>query len=344
MTAPETWIDCRLSEIADVIRGVTYSKGDSSDKPGHGRVALLRATNIDEDELVYTDFVYIPVGKVSPAQWIRRGDIVLAASSGSASVVGKSAPVETDWHGTFGAFCAVVRAQGDVNPRWLAYRLQAQDVRQRFSDLARGVNINNLKRDHLLSLEIQLPPHEEQRRIVEKIQRLFGEIHGAASDIREALALEETLGDSLDGLDFSRDTDGWREAPLGDLLERLTSGSRDWKRYYNRGDGVFLLAQNVRNRRLDFSTLMRVDPPPDDPAVARSAVRKGDVLITIVGAGTGTVAHVGEELKAHYVCQSVALLRPLKSISGAFLELFLTTRGADTTRSSQLSMARVDRT
>ena len=38
----------------------------------------------------------------------------------------------------------------------------------------------------------------------------------------------------------------WETATLGDLSLFVTSGSRDWKPYYGRGTGVFILTQNVR--------------------------------------------------------------------------------------------------
>jgi len=104
---------------------------------------------------------------------------------------------------------------------------------------------------------------------------------------------------------------------------RITSGSRDWTKYYGRGSAVFLMAQNIRPGRLDLSFRQLVDPPDDDPSCDRSQVEIGDVLVTIVGANTGNVCRVSSDLPAHYVCQSVALMRPVDAELSAFIDVYL---------------------
>lgn len=117
--------------------------------------------------------------------------------------------------------------------------------------------------------------------------------------------------------------EGWTWASLGQLLESLTSGSRDWAPYYNRGVCTFVMAQNVRPWRPDFTFHQQVDPPLDDRDRARSKVEKDDLLITIVGANTGQSCRVPEELEEHFVCQSVALLRATERSMSEFLNAVL---------------------
>jgi type I restriction enzyme S subunit len=114
----------------------------------------------------------------------------------------------------------------------------------------------------------------------------------------------------------------WERSTLGEIATVVTSGSRDWKPYYNQGTGVFILTQNVRMRALDLSEPFHVDPPADDPARKRSAVQVDDLLINIVG-GVGTVARVDREVIDHYVCQSVALVRLADPSLSRFVEFYL---------------------
>lgn len=116
---------------------------------------------------------------------------------------------------------------------------------------------------------------------------------------------------------------GWVWASTDQITGKVTSGSRDWKEYYDRGQSVFVMAQNVRRGRLDFSEIQTVDPPEGDRDAERSAVSENDLLVTIVGANTGDVCRVPEPLHKHYVCQSVALLRPVVAEISTFMELFL---------------------
>lgn len=52
---------------------------------------------------------------------------------------------------------------------------------------------------------------------------------------------------------------GWAATSLDRISLRITSGSRDWSRFYGRGSGIFVMAQNVKQGYLDWSFLQSVD-------------------------------------------------------------------------------------
>jgi type I restriction enzyme S subunit len=165
------------------MRGVTYKKEDSSSEPGPGLVPLLRATNID-GELDFTGLVYVPASCVGADQYLVPGDSVIAASSGSLSVVGKSATLRHEWDGTFGAFCYALRpTPGRIAPLYLSYFLQTSEYRSQVSRLAAGVNINNLKRQHLEELDIPLVSMAEQHRLVSAIESYFTRLDDAVATL-----------------------------------------------------------------------------------------------------------------------------------------------------------------
>jgi type I restriction enzyme S subunit len=87
------------------------------------------------------------------------------------------------------------------------------------------------------------------------------------------------------------------------------------------------MAQNVRPGRFDSSTRQSVNPPKDDPSCERSLVEIDDLLVTIVGANTGDVCRVPEALDQHYVCQSVALMRPVERGIATFLDHYCNSAG-----------------
>ncbi|MBK9577818.1 MAG: hypothetical protein IPO40_12135 [Fibrobacteres bacterium] len=120
---------------------------------------------------------------------------------------------------------------------------------------------------------------------------------------------------------------GWVWASLGQLLVCLTSGSRDWSPYYDRGNCVFVMAQNVRPWRPDFSFRQFVDPPVGDRDRARSQIQKDDLLITIVGANTGQSCRNPTDVESHFVCQSVALLRLVEPGLSEFVNAVLNSHG-----------------
>jgi type I restriction enzyme, S subunit len=117
--------------------------------------------------------------------------------------------------------------------------------------------------------------------------------------------------------------DEWTVASMDQLTILITSGSRDWSKYYARGSGTFIMAQNVRPGYLDLSFRQAVDPPEEHRDRVRSQVAVGDLLVTIVGANTGDVCPVTTELPEHYVCQSVSLMRPTDRRLCPYLNLYL---------------------
>ena len=155
-----------VGDICEQIRGVTYAKSDASDTPQSGYTPILRANNIqDNGRLLLEDFVFVPDSKISPKQRVIPNDVVVAASSGSISVVGKTAQAEDEFDGGFGAFCKVLRPNSEVAPRYFGHYFRTQAYRRIVSHLAAGANINNLKNEHLDNLQIPLPPLAEQKRI-----------------------------------------------------------------------------------------------------------------------------------------------------------------------------------
>jgi type I restriction enzyme S subunit len=149
-----------------------------------------------------------------------------------------------------------------------------------------------------------------------KVKRIDGATFTARSNYREPV--------EPDIVDLSSVPEGWVVASIDQLTSVITSGSRDWSKYYGQGTGTFLMAQNIRLGRLDLESRQAVDPPLTDRDRKRSQVRVNDLLVTIVGANTGDLCRVPTSLPEHFVCQSVALMRPVDPDCARFLTLYMT--------------------
>lgn len=159
------WPTAPLHSIAEVLRGVTFSKADAKSDPGPGLLPVLRAGNISEELNTASDLVYVDQGRISEKQKLRLKDIVVCTSSGSASVLGKSAMLSQEWHGSFGAFLAAVRTdQRLADPDYVGHYLRSPGFRAWASNSA-GIGIKNIRASDFKDVKIPLPPLEEQRRI-----------------------------------------------------------------------------------------------------------------------------------------------------------------------------------
>ena len=159
------WPTVRVGDVCTQIRGVSYPKEEATSVPSAACIPLLRAGNITDFGLSLEDLVYVPYARVRAEQHLQRGDILIATSSGSIDVIGKSAQVRDDYIATFGAFCKVIRPGPRIDSQYAGHYFRTDAYRQRVSTLAAGANINNLRNQDLDNLDIPLPPLDEQRRI-----------------------------------------------------------------------------------------------------------------------------------------------------------------------------------
>jgi len=201
-----------------MVRGVTYNKTESSDELLQEYLPVLRANNIQAGKLVFSDLVYVPKKCIALHQVIKAGDVVVAMSSGSKSVVGKAAKAESDWEGAFGAFCGVLRPSNEIDPRFFYFFTQSAEYRSRVSELSAGVNINNLKPAHFELIEMAIAPRAEQTRIAQKLDELLAQVDTLKARIDGIPALLKRFRQSVLAAAVSgRLTEEWREEKPGDL-------------------------------------------------------------------------------------------------------------------------------
>ena len=189
---PKGWKLVPLKEITSIIRGVSYPKEEAKLHPEENYVHILRGGNIQDGKIVFEtdDNVYVNSSLVGEEQFVFKDDVVIVASTGSKKVIGKAATIEEDSRCiSFGAFLLLLRTNV-IDKRFHSYFFQTQYYRNTISSLAGGININNIKKEHIENLQIPLPPLTEQKQIAEKLDKLFdqiGTIKEASNKIPEIL-------------------------------------------------------------------------------------------------------------------------------------------------------------
>lgn len=328
---PETWKSSTIGEVADIVRGVTYSKGDTLSATDIDAVPLLRATNLEVDSIDFEDMVYVPKRVVKAQQFLQVDDIFLAASSGSISVVGKSAQVVKTNGETFGAFCAVIRPK-NINPKFLAYWVQSPAIRDHWSATAKGTNINNLKPSDISETNIPIPPIDEQLKIVELLEDHLSRLDAALHDVKQVKLKATQFRRSLLKAAFAGtlDSEGvvhedhapstWSRVPIGELcvavekVEPLTLGREEFK-YVDIGS-LEPSSSSLENV-LSISTV-------NAPGRARQLIRYGDSVFATVRPYMKKVAYIPEEFDGEIASTGFCVLRPVKErVHSKFLFYFL---------------------
>ncbi|AOT07142.1 restriction endonuclease subunit S [Pseudoalteromonas luteoviolacea] len=103
---------------------------------------------------------------------------------------------------------------------------------------------------------------------------------------------------------------GWKHIRLDKLCETVTSGSRDWAKYYAEQGSKFIRMTNLQreNIYLDLSDLKFVDIQSDSSDGKRTSLKAGDILMSIT-AELGKIGWVHEGLGESYINQHTALIR-----------------------------------
>lgn len=165
------WPMVELSEICELIRGVTYSKADETQDQG---LEILRANNINLDgtlnlnEIKKLSIQY----KLNEEKKLKKGDIFICLASGSTTHIGKVAFINYDTNYYFGGFMGVIRMtqSNKTLPEYVFYLLKNSKFNEYLNREISGVNINNLNSRILGMFKIPLPPLEVQEQIVAEIE------------------------------------------------------------------------------------------------------------------------------------------------------------------------------
>lgn len=167
-----------------------------------------------------------------------------------------------------------IRPKSSLHARFLVYRLMHDYQAGRLEDYYTGATIKHLTGQDLARYRFELPPANEQRRIV----AILDEANNLRAKRREALTQLDQLAQSI-FVDMFGDpainAKGWPVTTLGDLLESATYGTSE--KSGASGQFPVLRMNNIsRTGEMDFSDLKYMDLGATERA--RYLVRAGDIL------------------------------------------------------------------
>ena len=312
----------KVSKVAKQIRGVSYKPEDLHDMLDDNSVTLLRANNIQDGKVDFEDVLYVDKSKVSQVQYLQRGDILVCASSGSKSIVGKAASIDFDGEYTFGAFCKVVRPIPEMID-YLGIYFQSQIYRDIISKAAMGANINNIRNEHIDNLEIPQKTLKEISSIIQKIKLLQYIINCRKLELQKLDELVKARFVEMFGNPVLNDK-GWKLKSLSNLTKKIGSGAtpKGGKEVYQENGVAFIRSMNVYNGKFEYKELAYIS---DEQACKLDGVtvKEKDVLLNITGASVARSCVVPTDILPARVNQHVCIIRCGESIIPEFLNKIL---------------------
>ncbi|HBI6883594.1 TPA: restriction endonuclease subunit S [Clostridium perfringens] len=238
----------KLKNYIEQIRGISYKADNILDEYKSGYKVVLRANSIKNNKLELNNLLYVDENLIKEKQFIKANDILIAASSGSKEVVGKSVQILKDTNYTFGAFCKLIRCKNNINPRYVGYFFRTEYYRNTISNVVCGANINNLKNENIDDLNIPIPRLEIQNKIVEILDKSQELIDNRKEQIEKLELLVKSKFIEMFG-DPVKNQKKLAKVKLSELGEWKTGGTplRSKSEYYN-GNIPWLSSGELNNK------------------------------------------------------------------------------------------------
>jgi len=231
-TLPDGWEWKKLEKLAKLQNGFAF-KSNLFVNEG---LPIVRIKNIKNEKVLLDDVVYFNVedyGKKLDSYQIKKNDILIAMSG---ATTGKIGLYDTEEISYLNQRVGLFRIENSNLRSYLFYFLSTQIEKN--LELSLGAAQPNLSTEQINNIELPLPPFEEQKRIVAKLDNLFAKIDKAIAlhqkNIDEAdIFMASVLNDvfvELNGV--------YQKRQLDSFDKKMSSGgtpSRKEKLYWDNG-------------------------------------------------------------------------------------------------------------
>ena len=194
---PKGWKEITLEDCISNILGGDWGEKDIESPPeDYVRVKILRATEMSNwlEQKGKTGVIRIIKKSSLEKRQLAPNDLILEISGGSTNfTVGRSVLIDEEvLEGDLPVICSnffrKIRLKDDVNPNFIHYLLHNFHATQRMVQyISKSTNIQNLKVPQLLSHRFVIPPLSIQKKIVQKLDDILGQLEEKKKEIIELM-------------------------------------------------------------------------------------------------------------------------------------------------------------
>lgn len=206
---------------------------------------------------------------------------------------------------------------------WLVYNLNFQNLMTYVS----GMTVPKLNQGNMKKIQIPIPPIEEQKEIVEILDKVFESIDEAKANIERNIENAKELFQSKLNQIFSKTNEAWEKNTLKELTTKIGSGAtpRGGKSSYKETGVSLIRSMNVHDIGFKKKNLAFID---DEQAAKLNnvTVEQDDVLLNITGASVARCCIIPKEYLPARVNQHVSIIRLDGKIIPSFVHYSLTSK------------------
>ncbi len=349
----------KSQKLGDFITDIRYGLSTANDYVDFG-IPFLRILNLKNDGIDVGDVVYLSeeqrkeVGKAI----VHEGDLLISRSGSVGIVV--VVPKEAEGF-AFGSFMIKFRLNEKINKQYISAWLNSEASRKLIEREKIGAIQGNITIETIKNFDIPIPPLSVQNEVVKKIQEAYEQKKNKKTEVLKILSSIDdfVLGElgidmpeygaervfqiwsdeiqtRLDpsyfrpvfkALDKIFSTTKYNVQTLKNLSSKITSGATPLSggdAYTDKGNGIpFVRSGNINpDNEIDFDSLLYVKPEIHNKKLKGSRLKKGDLMIAIVGATIGQVSVYENDREAN-INQAIALIRLDEQVNSEYAKEFL---------------------
>ena len=315
------WQTKKLGDLVEVQNGYAFSSKDYS-QSGH---FLMRIGNVQNGRISTSDpkFIKLPSDGSLERFVLYEGDI-LVSLTGNVGRVGVMREEHLPAALNQRVARISIRKDSPATRELILLFLYSDRFREELSDAGHGAAQQNVSTKDLVEIEIHVPPLDEQKRIVAKLDEAFVSLakakENAEKNLQNARALFESTLDEV----FTRNSEDWAVKQLEDVcaIGDGNHSSNYPKKHELVAKGVpFIRATNLVGGEISNED-MRFLSPKKHSQLKKGHLKTGDILFTNRGE-IGKMAIVDPSHDGSNLNSQVAWLRCSETLNNRFLFHFL---------------------
>lgn len=224
-TLPPGWEEKTLGEVCEIERGGSPRPIKSYLTTAPNGLNWIKIGDTSPN----SKYIYSVKEKIRPeglakSRWVQEGDFLLSNSMsfGRPYILKTNGCIHDGW-------LVLKQYQSNLQCDFLYYLLSSPFVQKQFQQSAQGSTVRNLNTQRVAKIIIPIPPLLEQKRIVEKLDKIFAAIDKAKSQTEKNLQNAKDVFSSYLNNIFNHPAHSWKEKTLGEVCEIISGTTPDTK-------------------------------------------------------------------------------------------------------------------
>lgn len=318
---PEGWELVSFTSVLDISGGTQPAKKEFIYEPKEGYIRLLQIRDFGKKPVP----TFIPdTGKLRLCD---KSDIMIARYGAS---IGR---ILTGMEGAINVAIAKVIIPDGIEKKFVFWYLKSPIFQNLIVSFQRTAQ-NGFNKKDLAKIDFPLIPLPEQKRIVAKLDTVFGHLDALKeklagipkmiAEFRQSVLTQAVTGKLTEEWRVGKDLGEWKIERIQDITSKVGSGStpRGGQAAYQKTGIPLIRSMNIHFGGIKYDGLAFIDEKQAQK-LKNVIVQSDDVLLNITGASIGRVCLAPKELNGARVNQHVSIIRPNENVSSNYINIYM---------------------